>query len=134
MGELSSTRAEIRIGRTKGRGIYPRRGSLLGFARNVERRKSHTNSDWPNDECGSPVLRLFDLLVFCHENGVLTTRECDDIRSELLNNGEGLPGPFQNASFVAGAKGFPCRLKAGNAASAPFPQPANYYDPLTICP
>lgn len=82
----------------------------------------------------APVVRLFDLLVFCHENGVLTTKDCDEIRSELLINGEGLPGPFQNASFVNGAKTFPCRLKAGNAASAPFPQPANHYDPLTICP
>jgi len=82
----------------------------------------------------APVLRLFDLLVFSHDNGLLSTKECDDIRSELLNNGEGLPGPFQNASFVNGAKTFPCRLKSGAAANGPFPQPANHYDPLTICP
>lgn len=82
----------------------------------------------------SPVIRLFDLLVFCHENGVLTTKECDDIRSDLLSNGEGLPGPFQNASFINGSKSFPCRLKSGDASKGPFPQPANHFDPLTICP
>jgi hypothetical protein len=82
----------------------------------------------------TPVLRLFDLLVFCHDTGVLGIKDCDDIRSELLNNGEGIPGPFQNASFVNGSKTFPCRLKLGDAASGPFPQPANHYDPLTICP
>jgi hypothetical protein len=80
-----------------------------------------------------PVLRLFDLLVFCHANGVLDTKECDDIRTELLNNGEGIPGPFLNSSFANGATNFPCRLLMGNASSGPFPQPANHYDPLVIC-
>ena len=81
-----------------------------------------------------PVLRLFDVLVCCHDHGVLDTKECEDIRSELLNEGQGIPGPFLNASFVKGAENFPCRLRTANAASGPFPQPANHYDPLIICP
>ncbi len=81
-----------------------------------------------------PMLRAFDLLVFAHEFGALTTKECDDIRTELLTNGEGIPGPFQHASFVNGAKTFPCRLRVGNAAGSPYPQPTTHYDPLTIIP
>jgi len=81
-----------------------------------------------------PVLRFFDIIIFAHAANVLTTKDCEDIRSTLLKNGEGLPGPFKNASFVNGAKIFPCRLQVGNAAGSPYPQPTNYYDPLTIIP
>jgi hypothetical protein len=81
-----------------------------------------------------PVFRFFDIIVFAHEFGVLTTKDCEDVRSELLKNGEGIPGPFLNASFVNGAKTFPCRLRAGNSTGGPYPQPMNHYDPLTIIP
>jgi hypothetical protein len=79
-----------------------------------------------------PILRFFDIISFAHTFGVLTTKDCEDIRSELLNRGEGIPGPFRNSSFLNGAKNFPCRLLPGNAA--PDSQPVNHYDPLTIIP
>lgn len=81
-----------------------------------------------------PVLRFFDIIIFAHESGALTTKECEEIRSALFTNGEGLPGPFQNASFINGAKTFPCRLRVGNSTAAPSPEPMNHYDPLTIIP
>jgi hypothetical protein len=80
----------------------------------------------------TPVLRSFDLLVFANQIGTLDMKQCEEIRSELLTNGEGLPGPFLNSSFAAGAKTFPCRLRIGNPAEAPFPQPTTHYDPLVI--
>jgi hypothetical protein len=79
-----------------------------------------------------PVLRFFDISSFVHAFGVLTTKECEDMRSELLKRGEGIPGPFRHSSFLSGAKNFPWRLLAGNAA--PDSQPVNHYDPLTIVP
>jgi len=81
-----------------------------------------------------PVLRFFDIIIFAHEFKVLTTKDCEEIRSALFKNGEGLPGPFKNASFVNGEKTFPRRLRVGNAAGSPYPQPTNHYDPLTIIP
>jgi hypothetical protein len=81
-----------------------------------------------------PVLRFFDVIMFAHAFNVLTAKDCENIRSVLYKNGEGLPGPFQNASFANGAKIFPCRLRVGNAAGSPYPQPTNHYDPLTIIP
>jgi hypothetical protein len=81
-----------------------------------------------------PVLRFFDIIIFAHQFGILTTKECEDVRSALLKNGEGIPGPFLNASFANGSKNFPCRLGAGNATGGPYPQPTNHYDLLTIIP
>jgi hypothetical protein len=81
-----------------------------------------------------PVLRFFDIIIFAHAFGVLTTKECEDIRSTLMGSDEGIPGPFERASFVNGAKNFPCRLRAGSASAGPYPPPTNHYDPLTIIP
>jgi hypothetical protein len=81
-----------------------------------------------------PTLRSFDLFSFALEFGVLQIKECEDIRSELLANGEGLPGPFANKSFEDGVKKFPCRLRHSNAPDASCAPPTKYYEPLTIIP
>lgn len=39
----------------------------------------------------TPVLRSFDLLAFCFQNGLLELKACEAARGELLKNGEGLP-------------------------------------------
>jgi len=65
----------------------------------------------------SPVLRGFDLLAFCYQNGCLEPKACEEVRSELSRNGEGMPKAFMNASFADGLKNFSPRLRDG-AASA----------------
>jgi hypothetical protein len=82
----------------------------------------------------APILRFFDIIKFCHTSSILSTKECEDIRSALLANGEGLPGPFQHASFADGEKNFPCRLVTGVASGSPYPRPSLHYEPLTIVP
>jgi hypothetical protein len=80
-----------------------------------------------------PTLRAFDLFVFAHESGILQINACEDIRSELLKSGEGIPGPFLHASFEDGVRNFPCRLRQGKASERP-PDPINHHDPLIIVP
>jgi hypothetical protein len=63
----------------------------------------------------TPVLRGFDLLAFCYQSGCLELRECEEVRSELLRNGEGMPKAFMNASFEDGLKNFLPRLQDGTA-------------------
>jgi hypothetical protein len=77
-----------------------------------------------------PTIRTFDLLVFAKQAGILSVKDCDDIRSELLKNGEGIPGPFLHASFEDGMKLFPCRLR--EAQEQPGSDPVEHHDPLTI--
>ena len=64
----------------------------------------------------TPVLRGFDLLAFCHQGGSLEPKACEDVRSELLKNGEGMPKAFMNASFGDGLKNFSPRLRDGAAS------------------
>jgi hypothetical protein len=74
----------------------------------------------------SPVLRLFDLLVFSYQIGVLGEKECDMTRKELVQLREHVPGAFRNASFVKGLAGFCPRILDGAAApvgSRPAPGP-----------
>jgi hypothetical protein len=83
----------------------------------------------------SPVLRCFDLLVFAYYDGILSLKDCEKIRKELRTNGEGIPGPFVNASFEDGAKSFPCRLRQTTAANAHLITPcASHFDPLVLVP
>lgn len=81
-----------------------------------------------------PVLRSFDLLTFAYELGILSIKDCEEIRHELLRHGEGIPGPFVNASFENGAKKFPCRLRQASSAETNVSTPTNHYDPISIVP
>jgi hypothetical protein len=81
-----------------------------------------------------PVLRSFDLITFALEFGVLQIKDCEEIRSELIKNGEGVPGPFAHASFADGARKFPCRLRCGKASDATGVPPTKHYEPLIIVP
>jgi len=72
----------------------------------------------------SPVIRGFDLLVFAYQTGALDLKTCNDIRSELLKNKEGIPKAFKNASFEDGLLNFSSRLKeevAGISVTAGVP-------------
>jgi hypothetical protein len=59
----------------------------------------------------TPVLRAFDLLVFCYQSGCLELKACDGVRDALLKCGEGMPKAFMNASFQDGLKNFSPRLQ-----------------------
>ncbi|HEY4054771.1 MAG TPA: hypothetical protein VGL74_13560 [Terriglobales bacterium] len=77
-----------------------------------------------------PVLRSFDLVAFCYENGFLELRACEAVRANLRNEREGLPKPFMHASFEDGLKTFAPRLRDGMPvihASAEI-----YSDPLFV--
>jgi hypothetical protein len=59
----------------------------------------------------SPVLRFLDLVVFALQAGELTGKDCDDIRKNLVSDGEYLtPRNFQRASFEDALKQFEPRL------------------------
>ncbi|HEX7423856.1 MAG TPA: hypothetical protein VF311_08220 [Terriglobales bacterium] len=66
----------------------------------------------------TPVLRSFDLLAFCFQNGLLELKACEAMRSELLRIGEGLPAAFKHASFENGLKSFAPRLRDGTPTLA----------------
>lgn len=83
----------------------------------------------------TPVLRSFDLLVFAYFDGTLDIKDCESIRTELLKSGEGIPGPFKHASFEAGAKVFPCRLRQTTSDLAHLITPCStHHDPLVLIP
>jgi hypothetical protein len=65
----------------------------------------------------TPVLRAFDLLAFCHQSGCLDLKACNEVRSALLKNGEGMPMAFMNASFEDGITNFAPRLRDGSNPS-----------------
>lgn len=65
----------------------------------------------------TPVLRVFDLLAFCHQSGCLDLKACNAVRSELLRNNEGLPKAFMNASFEDGLSNFAPRLRQSSSSS-----------------
>lgn len=66
----------------------------------------------------TPVLRCFDLLAFCYNDGHLILKACEEFRSNLLKNGEGLPKAFTHASFEDGLKNFSPRLCSGAGSSS----------------
>lgn len=83
----------------------------------------------------APVLRCFDLLVFSFYDGMLDIKDCENIRKELRKNGEGVPGPFANASFEDGAKNFPCRLRQTTPDKAQLITPCTaHHEPLVLVP
>ena len=61
----------------------------------------------------SPVLRMFDLLAFGYQIGVLEEKDCDKARKELLQIGEHVPGVFRKASFINGLANFSPRILDG---------------------
>jgi hypothetical protein len=80
----------------------------------------------------APVLRCFDLLVFAHECGILTLKDCEKIRSDLLKRGEGIPKAFTHACFEDGLKTFRCRLKEGSVSGNALPSVPSFSDQLLI--
>lgn len=80
----------------------------------------------------SPVLRAFDLLAFCHQSGCLDLKACDEVRSALLKNGEGMPRAFMNASFQDGLRNFSPRLQDAPASLAIAAAAATYSTTLHI--
>lgn len=72
---------------------------------------------------GHPTLRFFDLLVFAHGRGWVTTEECERARKYLSGQGEFIPYEFkaQGASFADCAAIFPCRLAVTAPGEAPIP-------------
>lgn len=83
----------------------------------------------------APVLRSFDLLVFAYFDGTLGLKDCEGIRTELRKCGEGIPGPFQHASFEDGAKVFPCRLRQTTPDLAHLITACTtHHDPLVLIP
>lgn len=76
----------------------------------------------------SPVLRAFDLLVFCYQAGALSEGECDGARKELARIKEHLPQAFQHASFGDGVNRFcPRILDDGRATVGRAPRPGPAY-------
>jgi hypothetical protein len=64
----------------------------------------------------TPVLRAFDVLVFGHQIGTLSSQDCDAARQALLATGrEYLPKCWRNASFDDGLSEFTPRLVDGKA-------------------
>jgi hypothetical protein len=57
-----------------------------------------------------PVLRVFDLLAFCYQAGVLEEKHCDGARKELMQRNEHVPAAFKNASFIDGLTHFSPRI------------------------
>ena len=78
----------------------------------------------------TPVLRSFDLLAFCFQNGLLELKACEAMRNELLKVGEGLPAAFKHASFEDGLRRFASRLRDGAPVLAA--SSGNYSMPLFI--
>src|SRR5262249_54558156 len=59
----------------------------------------------------SPTLRFMDLVVFAHQAGELDLKACNQIRRELIDEGEVItPRSFQRASFEDALLGFEPRL------------------------
>lgn len=69
---------------------------------------------------GQPTLRFFDLLVFAHERGWVTTEECERARKHLSVQGEFIPYEFTDARtpFPDCAATFPCRLAVKKATGS----------------
>jgi len=58
----------------------------------------------------TPHLRLWDVIVFGLQAELLTQRQCDDTRSQLLKLQERLPQCFRDRSVGDGLSSFYCRL------------------------
>ncbi|CAE6778337.1 hypothetical protein [Nitrospira defluvii] len=58
----------------------------------------------------APVARMFDVVTLFFQIGVLSARDCDQIRKILLQYGEGVPKEFQNANYTDGLHSFASRL------------------------
>jgi len=56
------------------------------------------------------VLRAFDLLSLSFQIGYITANDCDQIRSDLVKEGEWVPKSFNKNSFVGGLQSFCPRL------------------------
>lgn len=84
-----------------------------------------------------PYLRLWDVLLFGLQAGILSIKECDDTRSLLLRLNEGLPVCFKNASVEAGLVGYFCRLVDGSKSRLGSEHPIECFDDLgylELCP
>lgn len=62
----------------------------------------------------APVLRFFDLVVLCRQDGHLDEKECEQIRKTLRSEGEGLHSAFEHNSFKDGLNRFVPRLIAND--------------------
>ena len=81
----------------------------------------------------SPVLRSFDLLGFALESGILSSQDCEQVRSCLLKEGRWVHQAFKHASFADGMANFHLRLRDASKAGSPVPHsPAGFSDPLFI--
>jgi len=56
------------------------------------------------------ILRSFDILVFGFQAGIISIKECEEMRATLTAAGEGLPESFARCSFEAGLVNFFSRL------------------------
>jgi hypothetical protein len=59
---------------------------------------------------GKPTLRFYDLVVFLHQCGELTERDCDNIRKELFRVGDSIHSAFAARKFVQGLARFYPRI------------------------
>jgi hypothetical protein len=60
--------------------------------------------------CPDHVFRFFDLVVFLHQIGELSTSECNNIRQQLIGRDEHVPACFAGHSFEDGLLHFFPRL------------------------
>jgi hypothetical protein len=77
-------------------------GSVLKAPVLTHDRKARSALERDGAILGSPLLRVFDLLVMFHQCGDLPVRRCDEIRQKLQSEGEWLPDAFFKRSFGDG--------------------------------
>ncbi len=69
----------------------------------------------------SPIFRVFDLICFAFQIGIMPEKDCDAFRSALMKENEGLPAEFKNAALIDGTN--QCRVRLCDSAESPIGQP-----------
>lgn len=84
----------------------------------------------------SPVLRVFDLVVFLHQIQELTPADADKVRQALDRVQEGLPTEFRKRSFEDGLSSFEPRLIDDSRPTVGTPKVSgtSYRRPLFVRP
>jgi hypothetical protein len=78
-----------------------------------------------------PVLRAFDLIVICYNDGVMSESECDSFRQKLLSENERVPREFEKSSFAGGVNNFYHRLRCSSEPAVDHKGPS-YCKPLYL--
>jgi hypothetical protein len=83
-----------------------------------------------------PILRAFDILIFCCQSGALSLADCNKARRDLLQVGETIVRCFANCSIEDGLRNFYMRIvdETRETLGAPTPVERSFDDRIYVRP